>query len=184
MTIIWFNGPSGVELMASLPRQPFEIGCNLIQNNRDVDVVCAYDVDTVSKIEIKPNTEYYTREEAAHSKWNIINDHIIKSTNSGLLACYVAKIKKQFPIYILGCDWGLTKISIFEKEYMHTKPQRKYWQAHKKFISTLFDGLPVYVVNDQQPDINLPIISVKQFISAIQINNNSRKDLQQTRKDL
>tara|TARA_X000001388_G_scaffold1838_1_gene1637 strand:- start:5568 stop:6083 length:516 start_codon:yes stop_codon:yes gene_type:complete len=170
MTIIWFNGPSNRQLIHSLPRQTFELGCNFIRRHRPVDVVCAYDINTIIKIPIEDSVQYYTRPDAQYGSWNVINDPVIQSTNSGLLACYVASRKTTAPIYIVGCDWGITRQSNFEHLYDHTEPKRKYIQPHNDFVKRVFAGKQVWVVHDQQPDIDLPVVSVKQFKEQLEIN--------------
>ena len=163
-TIVWFNGPSADELLVTLPPQNLEIGCNYIQFTRPIHMVCAFDIDIVKNIKRDPSIEYYTRPDAQHMGWNILNDTQLNSTNSGLMAVYLAMQKSTEPIYILGCDWGLTDRSI--QDAMYGKgPQRKYTNSIKNKLTTITQGRRCYVVNDRQVDVSIPVISKKIFLA-------------------
>ena len=163
-TIIWFNGPSADELLVTLPPQNLEIGCNYIQFARPIHMVCAFDVDIVNSIKRDPSIEYYTRPDAQHPGWNILNDLQLNGTNSGLMAVYLAMQKSMEPIYILGCDWGLTDRSIQDPMYGKGQ-QRKYTNSMKNKLKTITQGRRCYVVNDQQVDVSIPVISKKVFLA-------------------
>jgi hypothetical protein len=165
MILVWLNGPSAESLMQSTPRQSFEIGCNYIEKKRPVDAVCAYDINVVEKVKIQPNRQYFTRQDAMMPGWMVLAG--MAGTNSGILACRVATLQKKQPIYILGCDWGLTRESIFQSEYNQNEPNRKYVNAHKRIVKQMFENHKVQVVHDKLPDIGLPIISVNDFQKEI-----------------
>ena len=151
MTIIWFNGPSNRQLIDSLPRQTFELGCNFIRRHRPVDVVCAYDINTIINIPIEDSVQYYTRPDAHYGSWNVIYDPVIQSTNSGLLAFYVASKKTNAPIYIVGCDWGINDVSSFDHIYQ-TGPRRNYTTQRTKQIENLLKNWEGQEVHDGNPD--------------------------------
>ena len=166
MTIVWFNGPSQDPLISVLPKRHFEVGCNFIERLRSVDAVCVYDQQIISKIERKPNTHYYTRPDAQTPGWTVIDDHTLNSTNSGLLALYVAVQHSLDPIFIIGCDWGITDSSCQDLWYGKGYKTRKYTNSIKRKVNRILDGRPCSVVTDLDPDIDLPKISVDQFIEA------------------
>lgn len=171
--IIWFNGPSRDKLIKTLPRQPIEIGCNYIQEVRDVDHVCAFDIKVVGDIKMKPNTQYHTRHEGQFPGWQIVDNHLTSGGNSGLLACCVASTIAKDKIYIIGCDWGLTDNSSDDHIYQ-TGPKRKYTNNIKKSISLILKGMEVWIVNDLKPDVPFNIISTDQFLSTINTSTQGR----------
>ena len=167
--IIWFNGPSRDKLINTLPRQSVEIGCNYIQEVRDVDHVCAFDIKVVEDIKIKSNTQYHTRPEGQFPGWKIIDNAFTSGGNSGLIACCLASMIATDKIYIIGCDWGLTDNSSDDHIYQKG-PMRKYTNNIKKSMSVILKGMEVWIVNDLEPDVPFNIISTNKFLSTI---NNS-----------
>ncbi len=167
--IIWFNGPSQRSLAETLPRQDAEIGCNYIEKIRPVDAVCAFDIDVVLKLRTLSPTLYYTRADARVDGWRLVNNDIVSGANSGILACWVAVNEFNYDgdIYIIGCDWGLTDHSRFDGIY-GKGATRKYTNHGKKKMQRLFERHSVFVVNDEMPDVPVPVISEKQFLRKIQ----------------
>lgn len=166
MTIAWFNGPSQDPLISVLPKRHFEVGCNFIERVRSVDAVCVYDQQVIPKIKTKPTTRYYTRPDAQTPGWQVIDDPVLNSTNSGLLALWLAVQESTDPIFIIGCDWGLTDRSCQDLWYGKGYSTRKYTNSIKRKVSKILAGRPCSVVTDLDPDIDLPKISVDQFIEA------------------
>lgn len=162
-TIVWFNGPSSDELLVTLPPQDLEIGCNYIQHVRPVHMVTAYDLLVVDRIKQDPTIEYYTRPDAAKHKWNVLKDPVLNSTNSGIMAVYVAMQKSMNPIFIVGCDWGLTDKSTQDPMY-NKGPQRKYTNDMRHKLKAITQGRQCYVVNDRPVDVPLPIIGRNDFM--------------------
>ena len=169
MIICWFNGPSQKHLAETLPRQNIEIGCNYIERIRPMDAVAAFDIDVVKRLEITDNVKYYTRSDAySRPPWKVIINHTVSGGNSGLLACWVAANEYPAqPIYIIGCDWGITDASTFNHIYGH-RSSRKYTIHSKKKMTFLFQKREAYVVHNQQPDVPLPVISEQQFLDKLQ----------------
>tara|TARA_S200002703_G_scaffold84090_1_gene72481 strand:+ start:8018 stop:8542 length:525 start_codon:yes stop_codon:yes gene_type:complete len=167
--LIWFNGPSRDKFINRLPRQPMEIGCNYIESVRPVDHVCAFDIKVANDIKLRANTQYHTRPQATIPGWNIIHDTRTDGGNSGVLACLVASQLPSEPIYIIGCDWGITDTSSDDHIYQ-TGPKRKYTNNIKKSIGVILEGMEVWIVNDLKPDVPFNIISTDKFLSTI---NNS-----------
>tara|TARA_R110002012_G_scaffold51408_1_gene132944 strand:- start:1814 stop:2320 length:507 start_codon:yes stop_codon:yes gene_type:complete len=165
MILVWLNGPSAELLIDSIPRQSFEIGCNYIEKRRSVDAVCAYDINVVQTIKLQKNIQYYTRPDAVMPFWKVLQG--LSGTNSGILAFHVATLQPKQPIYIIGCDWGLTSESIFQSEYNQKESNRKYVNAHKRIVKRMFENHTVKVINDQIPDIDLPVISINEFQKQI-----------------
>ena len=146
-----------------------EIGCNYIQEVRDVDHVCAFDIKVVEDIKIKPNTQYHTRPEGQFPGWKIIDNAFTSGGNSGLIACCLASMIATDKIYIIGCDWGITDNSSDDHIYQKG-PMRKYTNNIKKSIGVILKGMEVWIVNDLEPDVPFNIISTNKFLSTI---NNS-----------
>jgi len=163
MSIVWFNGPSQETLIRSLPPQDCEIGCNYIQTRRAVHYVCAYDKAVVDSIQRDPTIGYYTRIEHAHLPyWKGITDPCVSGINSGLLAVIMATQLSADPIYIIGCDWGLSDASVFV--YEHTS-DRKYNNSMRAVLKKLAVRNPTYVVHDKNPDVPVPVLSNTQFLN-------------------
>lgn len=162
MTVIWWNGPSQEKLIYSLPPQECEIGCNYIQTRRPVHYVCAYDKPVVDSIKRDPSIGYYTRPEHAHLPyWKSVTDPLISGINSGLLAVIVATHMSMNPIYIIGCDWGLSEASVF----IYDRPSiRKYTNNMKNVLAKLSQRNLIFVVNDRVPDVPVPVISNLEFL--------------------
>ena len=148
-----------------------EIGCNYIEKIRPVDHVCAFDIDVALKLKLKPNIQYHTRPQSTLPGWNIINDTRTDGGNSGVLACLVASQLPKQPIYIIGCDWGLTDDSSDDRIYKKG-PRRKYTNNIKKATASILNGTEVWIVNNRKPDVPFNIISVDDFLSKI--NNNTQ----------
>jgi len=146
-----------------------EIGCNYIQQIRPVDAVCAFDIEVVQNTRTEPSTLYYTRADAHMAGWRLVDNHIVSGANSGILACWVAVNEFNYDgdIYIIGCDWGLTDHSRFDTVY-GKGATRKYNNNSKKKMQRLFERHSVFVVNDQTPDVSLPVITQRQFLRQIQ----------------
>ena len=137
-----------------------------------MDHVCAFDIDVALKLKFRPNTQYHTRPQVALPGWNIINDTKTDGGNSGILACLVATQFPKEPIFIIGCDWGLTDTSSDDSIY-NKGPTRKYTNNIKKSIAYILKDKDVWIVNDSQPDVPFNIISTDQFLSTI--NNNIKE---------
>lgn len=166
MTIVWFNGPSQDPLISVLPKRHFEIGCNFIQQIRSVDAVCVYDLEIMDKIKLQDSITYYTRPEGQRAGYTVIDDSVLNSTNSGLLALWVAVNHTQDPIYIIGCDWGITDKSCQDIFYGKNYSTRKYTNSIKRKVKQILGDRLCCVVTDFDPDIDLPKITIDQFIEA------------------
>lgn len=162
MNVVWFNGPSQAKLIDVLPPQSLEGGCNFIQDVRPVHYVCAYDRPVMDQIKRDPSINYYTRIEHVHAHWKAVTDPLMSGINSGLLAVIVATHMNGDPIYILGCDWGLSNDSVFQ---YGRQSLRKYSNPMKKVLKKLSQRNPIYVVNDRVPDVDLPVITSLNFLA-------------------
>lgn len=163
MNIVWFNGPSQEKLINTLPPQECEIGCNYIQTRRPVHYVCAYDKPVVDSIQIDPSIGYYTIPENAHlPHWKPIMDPLTSGINSGLLAVILATQLSISPIYIIGCDWGLSEASVFIYDRVSL---RKYTNSMKRVLNKLANKNPIYVINDHLPDVDVPVITTLDFLT-------------------
>ena len=165
MIICWFNGPSRDQLIELTPPQSIEIGCNYIERRRAVNHVCAFDHEVVKAIKCLPGRQYHTRADSQHQGWNVIQDHMINGTNSGVLACWVASRQEPQPIYIIGCDWGVTDQSSDDHIYRKHGYRRKYTNNISRTAQRILKDREVHVVSDQDPDVPWPVISTSTFLS-------------------
>lgn len=112
--IVWFNGPS-VRQFLDIPRQPLEIGCNFIEQHREVDHVCAFDQQCVDLIEPQPDVNYWTRRRCENAHFRT-PDTKQAYYDSGTLALRIAE-QVADRICVLGCDWGESNGSIYDARY-------------------------------------------------------------------
>lgn len=115
MNIVWFNGPSA-RAFHRIPAQSLEVGCNFILNDRYVHHVCAYDQQCVDRIPPQDGVQYWTRRRCQNTQFNLV-DSTIPYYDSGTLALVLANTLTAEAIYVLGCDWGWTNGSIYDKLY-------------------------------------------------------------------
>jgi len=157
MTVVWFNGPSRQLLIDRLPRQAIEIGCNYISRDRPVDYVCVFDRAVKTQLEIIPSVNYRTIPRLAHyPNWiPVLNSD--NATNSGMLAVLLATQLSKEAIYVIGCDWGLTQDTVYD---YGTVFQRKYNNQCRKYLELLARNHSITVVNDQIPDVTIPVIKI------------------------
>lgn len=112
--IVWWNGPS-VRQFLDIPNQPLEIGCNFIEQHRDVQHVCAFDQQCVDLIEPQPGVRYWTRRRCENEQF-LAPDTDQAYHDSGTLALRVAE-RLADTIVVVGCDWGESNGSIYDSEY-------------------------------------------------------------------
>ncbi len=164
--IVWFNGPSQKELL-SIPKQPVEIGCNYIRQVRDVNHVVCYDAEVVNNIDIEDDVTYHTRVDwATPPIWKSIVNPYGTGINSGLLAVILAQKMTKEKIYIIGCDWGIQKHSVFQ--YEQGSKLRKYSNSMRDVMFQLAKQSPIVVVNNGTPDVRVPVITKFEFLKTIQ----------------
>jgi len=164
MIIIWFNGPSRQKLIDKFPIQSTEIGCNFIRQDRAVQHVCIFDRSLWSKITHDDGVKYYTHPAWQKTPWHTASHPFAEAANSGMLAVMVAYRLSTDPIYILGCDWGLTKQSVYEYS---RKEQIKYGNLTKKSLNTINKERDIFVVHDSRPDVDQNIITTDKFLDLI-----------------
>ena len=177
-TIVWLNGPSRQNLIDTLPRQNIEIGCNYILNDRQVDHVCCFDQPMIKKLVRQDNVKYWTRNYYAKpNEWNdvkpIAGKFRVEAQNSGILAIQLAHNltdRKKDNIYIIGCDWGITKDTVYD--YGDIRGKAKPLKHTNHCIKHLYymnqTDNNIFVVNDQQPDVTIPVITIKHFLEKLQ----------------
>jgi len=154
MNIVWWNGPSFRHTM-HIPPQEMEIGCNFIQNHRPVRHVCAFDRQCVERIKNKPDVKFWTRASVVNDRYPHFK-HLQSETNyydSGTLALAVAMKHCVGPVYLVGCDWGETNSSIYDKLYTW-RAQRpgKQTTAKCKLIEHMSKQIELIFVHDRPKD--------------------------------
>lgn len=164
MIIVWFNGPSRQKLIKQFPLQNIEIGCNYIRNDRAVQHVCVFDKSIFNKISYEENVYYYTHPAWAKKPWIPVEHQRAHPLNSGTLAVLLAYKLSIDPIYIIGCDWGITRDSVYN--YQH-KNQTKYGNLCKKAINIIEQDRKIIIVHDEKPDVDQNIITTSQFLDII-----------------
>ena len=140
--IIWWSGPSSQNLIHTLPKRYFEIGCNHIRSYRPVDCVVAYDRQIVNQLReqgLDQSVSYYTQPVWAGTDFNhfAFDKHYRQVHCSGTLAVEVALYLGHRYLHIIGADWHLTNDSIQQSHYEfrghkpHKNADRKrQWLTH------------------------------------------------------
>ena len=126
MVIIWYNGPSA-RPFHHIPAQSMEIGCNFIERDRSVHHVCAFDQQTIERMSPRSATQYWTRRRFARDRWQLV-DSKLPYYCSGTMAIALAITLTREPIYVLGCDWGITNQSLYDTAYT--------WRQHQPMKMT------------------------------------------------
>jgi hypothetical protein len=169
MNVVWFNGPS-VRQFLDMPRQPLEIGCNFIEQHRDVDHVCAYDrqvIDRLTKRGLNEQVSYWTRAAMASSSFQTFSS-VHQCWDSGTLAVLLAHHLGVASIHILGCDWHHTNDSIFDQRYTWRRHQpKKASLAKYKLLERLHPHMSINVVTDRPWRMAVNFVSTADFLNAI-----------------
>lgn len=166
--LVWFNGPSSNKLH-HIPKKYYEIGCNHIRENRSVDAVCVYDPRQKDKIPIEDGVQYYSRNGAYDENYLEVTYPMSQQPeNSGMLAVLVALKKGYRDIYIVGCDWGITTETIYQRHYS-TRAEFKHRNFMKNMLKEwcVIYKANIQVVSDGEPDVSLPIIRSDSFLSEL-----------------
>ena len=169
MNIVWFNGPSA-RAFHHIPAQSLEIGCNFILNHRYVHHVCAYDQQCVDRIPLKDGVQYWTRRRCQNTQFNLV-DSTIPYYDSGTLALVLANTLTAEPIYLLGCDWGQTNASVYDKLYVWRQHQPVKTTNEKfKVLRQVAQQQELYIVHEtHQTEFGADIkwLGPKQFLAML-----------------
>jgi|TARA_R110000824_G_scaffold43061_3_gene126093 hypothetical protein len=167
MTIVWLNGASRKGLEDKFPLQDIEIGCNYIRRDRKVNHVIAFDQPIVKALSqnLEEGVKYYTRSEwGKPGQWITVKQwKTVDPMNSGMMALLLATRLSKEDIYILGMDWGLSDISVYD--YGKNKESIiKYTNGCKRQVKTLSETHKIIAVHNGLPDIDIPIIDKQTFL--------------------
>jgi len=164
--IVWFNGPSARQLWDMDPCH-VEIGCNFIEQHRDVDHVCAYDRPCIEKIQQSPGVQYWTRHALRSDTWPAPESRF-QPFDSGTLAVVVAHQLRVESMYIIGCDWQHTNESVFDRAYTWRNYQPKKASLPKqKLLERINLSVPITVVTDRPWRMEVDFIRPKEFLRDI-----------------
>ena len=164
MNIIWFNGPSQLDLVDRLPPQDQEIGCNMISGRRSVDHVCVYDWQMLDKIAAGPRL--WCRNGIKHPRFTEVPYPLrLQPHNSGVLALHLARHLKWDHAYIIGCDWGVSNQSVYD--YGDRNSVLKYTNSQKHIVEEISATLKLCVVNDKPVDLRVDQIAIDNFLQVL-----------------
>jgi len=166
--VVWFNGPSARELH-SIPRQPLEIGCNFIEQHRDVDHVCAYDRQVIDILAKRPDpgVQYWTRRAMARGGFNFF-DSTHQCWDSGTLAVVLAHHMGMTGIHVVGCDWHHTNDSIFDQSYTWRRHKpKKASLAKYKLLERLHPHMRITIVTDTPWRMAVDFMSSADFLDRV-----------------
>lgn len=166
MTIVWFNGASRKGLEDKFPLQDIEVGCNYIRRDRKVNHVVCFDDGMVNELSknLEDGVKYYTRSSYQKASWIVVKQwKTVDPMNSGMMALLLATRLSKEDIYILGMDWGLSDISVYD--YGKNKDSIiKYTNGCKRQVKILSETHKIIAVHNGLPDIDIPIIDKKSFL--------------------
>jgi hypothetical protein len=164
--VVWFNGPS-VRQFLDIPRQPLEIGCNFIEQHRDVDHVCAYDRQCIERIAQRSGVQYWTRQAMRSGSWPA-PESTYQPFDSGTLAVVVAHQLRVKQINIMGCDWQHTNESVFDGAYTWRNYQPKKASLPKqKLLERIHLSVPITIVTDRPWRMAVNFQSPKDYLGSI-----------------
>ena len=157
--VVWFNGPSSHDWLGA-PRWCWEIGCNSRLQDRPMDAVVIYDRQLLGherRDHARRDTQFYTRE-AAPGYLAVPGIPGIHAEQSGTLAVQLAVVSGHRDIFIVGCDWGVDRSTVYQ--YPHASGPVKYTNSQRQVLQRLAErpGVTISVVADQPRDVNLPHI--------------------------
>lgn len=160
--LVWFNGPSALNLHTILPPQANEIGCNYIRQHRPVNRVVVFDRSLRPSIAIEPGVEYYgCNGQKELPTWQEVHYTTLDQPhNSGLLAVRLAMNLKFSTIYILGCDWGDNNRSIFDAQYKKTQLIDKMTNSSKQLLERWGRQHSIVLVGNNPAGIRIHNITV------------------------
>lgn len=118
--IVWFSGISALNLVDQVPHGQYEeIACNRFDEWRTVKHLVAYDRQMVESIECQPQYQYHTQAKWRKDAWHAIkwNKQTTPISDSGTLAVELARQQGHQTIYIIGCDWQSTDVSLQQHHY-------------------------------------------------------------------
>ena len=172
-TIVWLNGPSRQPLIKTLPQQNIEVGCNYIRQDRKVNHVVCFDQQMIKALKQQEGVKYWTRPYygSIGGPWQSIKESLnIHPQNSGVLAIQLAYNLSKDNIYIIGLDWGITKETSYDYSNIrkerrlpkHTNHCIKHLETFNKTNNNIF------VVHNNKPDVNTPVIRKEDFLLKIQ----------------
>lgn len=167
--LVWFNGPTSLDLHNKIPPQPQEIGCNYILQHRAVNHVVAMDRALRPSITIQPNVQYYGcngHKQLPH--WQeVLYTTLDQPQNSGLLAVRLAMNLKFKPIYVLGCDWGANDQSIFDAKYGNQRRISKMTNPGRKLLERWGREHDIVLVGSNPALIRIQNISVPDLLTRL-----------------
>jgi hypothetical protein len=175
---VWFNGPS-VRQFLDIPRQPLEIGCNFIEQHRNVDHVCAYDGPVIKALNdrLTDGVQYWTRRNFVSDRWQQVSAPIDHGEwrhhtgfCSGTLALALAVSLGSKTITLMGLDWLDTNESIYDSKYEWRKRQPTKHSNHKlNFLRTVSEIVHLQVIhsNPRQFGDRIEWIDPKCFLQSI-----------------
>ena len=167
--LVWFNGPTSLDLHKKIPPQPQEIGCNYILQHRAVNHVVVMDRALRPSIIIQPNVRYYGCN--GHKQlpdWQeVIYTTLDQPHNSGLLAVRLAMNLNFDTIYILGCDWGDNNRSIFDAQYKKTQLIDKMTNSAKQLLERWGRQHSIVLVGNNPAGIRIHNITTNHLIDTV-----------------
>jgi len=167
--LVWFNGPSALNLHTTLPPQANEIGCNYIRQHRSVNHVVVFDRSLRPNIAIDPGVTYYgcNGQKQLPTWQEVLYTTLDQPHNSGLLAVRLAMNLKFGTVYILGCDWGDNNHSIFDLQYKKTQLINKMTNSSKRLLERWGRQHNIVLVGHNPAGIGIHNITVNHLIQTL-----------------
>jgi hypothetical protein len=167
--LVWFNGPSALNLHTTIPQQYNEIGCNYIRQHRPVNRVVVFDHALRPNINIDPGVTYYgcNGHKQLPTWQEVLYTTLDQPHNSGLLAVRLAMNLNFSTVYILGCDWGLNNHSIFDAQYKKTQVIDKMSNPAKQLLERWGTQHDIVLVGHNPAGIRIRNITVNDLTNTL-----------------
>ena len=154
-SIVWFSGPSAFNLIDVLPTDRYEeFGCNHFNDFRSLHHVIAYDKPIIDAITPTPMSTHWCRDKFLRDGWHKMpfsTEHS-RCNDSGTMAVELALHVNASHCWIIGCDWGVTDVSIQDHHYSFRGYQPPKFTPNKnKWLQTLDHSRVTWVHLERQP---------------------------------
>ena len=171
--IVFFNGPSVRHYLSLYLDNHVKIGCNWMFERTPLNHCVCLDWRMQDNIDeaypdLVQSTRFWCQNGFQRPGWQPISYPMTEQPqNSGMLALTLAVQLQPREIWVVGCDWGLNNLSLFD--YGDRNSEHKYTNDSRHLMRTLSERVPIRVVHSKAVDVPVPIVSPEQFRDQLEI---------------
>jgi len=116
--------------------------------------VCAYDAQVINRTDrFEDGVQYWTRPQLRRHPW-LAPEATHQAQCSGTLALVLAHSLGSGPVWLVGCDWGITDHSLFDDRYVWRHgPPRKTNRYKIQLLQRLAREMEITMVHDRVRDL-------------------------------